>query len=81
MDWISVEDRLPGVDGNYLTWDPEFDCEVAVFCGRWLLPDICPKPTHWMPLPEPPKRVNPKGCWTPERGDKCDCPACGGPND
>ena len=21
------------------------------------------------------------GCWTPERGDRCDCPACGGAND
>lgn len=21
------------------------------------------------------------GCWTPSRGERCDCPACGGYND
>lgn len=24
---------------------------------------------------------SPPGCFTPERGNKCDCPACGGFND
>ena len=30
-----------------------------------------------------PQEEKPKnnGCWTPQRGDKCDCPACGGCND
>ena len=65
MEWISVEDRLPksnreylvtykigksrGVDvgvysdnPNTIMWYPFLECDI----------------THWMPLPNPPRRMN-----------------------
>ena len=70
--WISVEDRLPGRDGEYVVYG-------QTEAMRELLPDAEPIwicnyykqygfyhlelrreygfITHWMPLPEPPKEV------------------------
>lgn len=63
-EWVSVEDRLPepgeqviGLRPNK-TWD-RCECNPIYFEGLpcWYMPegprdDI----THWMPLPEPPKK-------------------------
>ena len=69
--WISVEDRLPKTEGDYLVWNEEQKkIEIRFF---YRLPPNYPvedhpeireyfgnysdykRITHWMPLPEPPK--------------------------
>ena len=64
MKWISVEERLPedGVHVQLYRPDIQFvgwykDRETY---GQWVInsPELHymePTPTHWMPLPEPPK--------------------------
>lgn len=59
--WISVKDRLPEDDADYLVWVAD-TCTVerAMYYGdgEWLtedLDDLTRLVTHWMPLPEPPK--------------------------
>lgn len=68
--WISVKDRLPetnlGSAYNYsevvavLTKDVGYPTTARLerYGGRWycLLSDDSPEVTHWMPLPEIPKR-------------------------
>lgn len=58
--WISVKDRLPGKNGDYLT----YTCDGIVWpyfftssSGVWedALGYSTDTVTHWMPLPEPPK--------------------------
>ena len=63
-EWISVEDAEPPLDKTVLIcWsdhpdiEPEKDfliCEEGWPFGDWANFGGCP-PTHWMPLPEPPK--------------------------
>ena len=54
-NWISVEDKLPEpytmvlVYTGYKTIDMIFYSEIS----GW---NRCPNVTHWMPLPQPPKR-------------------------
>jgi hypothetical protein len=65
MKWISVKDKFPEENGNYLIYDGE--CEVARFKDNIFI-ELYPtgtesgpytkgrfrqeiKPTHWMPLP------------------------------
>ena len=60
-DWISVKDRLPKTGERVLV------CIGAVFeafiddDGKWQryysapLNEVLGEPTHWMPLPQPPK--------------------------
>ena len=61
-EWISVKDRLPDKNGNYLvSVTSDFaGVHVANFqSGEAFLwyPFIKSDVTHWMPLPEPPKEV------------------------
>lgn len=52
MQWVSVVDRLPEVGQLVLTL-MGIEYYIAVFNGRhW---GHSYNPTHWMPLPEPPK--------------------------
>ncbi len=65
MEWISVDIEIPEFNtpvlmyckiyGRYIGWYQQIEGE----CGNWhdgnvlgVLP-----PTHWMPLPEPPKSI------------------------
>lgn len=69
MEWISVDDRLPFTDEVVLCCDifshfislgkiveqdeDEFRFEL-MYCENF---EIDSSPTHWMPLPEPPKET------------------------
>ncbi len=67
MKWQPIE-TAPKSGGKVLVWDPEWDKYPAIAAydakyGRWADEDYDPDedprwhltPTHWMPLPEPPK--------------------------
>lgn len=64
--WISVKDRLPEDDADYLVW--LYDActvERAMYYGdgEWLteeLDNLTRFVTHWMPLPEPPNEQTPQ---------------------
>lgn len=66
MEWISVKDRLPAINTWCVVLDNEYKPpirDIAVFLdhiggyyfciGRDVKQSW--SPTHWMPLPEPPK--------------------------
>ena len=59
QEWISVDERLPEREGKYLV--ATFDRRVGIgnlidyYCDGDLSFDNY-KVTHWMPLPEPPKK-------------------------
>lgn len=66
-EWVSVEERLPRVGGNYIcavqdknggTWTipAEWNLEMKTWFGAF--GEIKNKVTHWMPLPEPPTEVD-----------------------
>lgn len=60
MKWINIKDEMPEekdsvhlitdgktvVSAEYVSWPPY----------AWILPHKMKKVTHWMPLPEPPKK-------------------------
>ncbi len=57
--WIPVTERLPE-NGYYVLVYEDGDIMMASYSGgEWYLRDMYEiielKPTHWMPLPEPPK--------------------------
>lgn len=59
--WISVKEKLPENDDNYLVFTSDRnDAVIATYYGdgEWLeydLTNLIPLVTHWMPLPEPPE--------------------------
>lgn len=60
MEWISVKDRLPEDTGYVLAWSPRYQEVVIAWYSEeedfWRTEDdLAPFPSHWMPLPEPPK--------------------------
>jgi hypothetical protein len=58
--WIPVSERLPSKDGSVLVaWDTREPVGIGYFSdGEWVDPHFAiseyGRPTHWMPLPEPP---------------------------
>ena len=64
-EWVSVEERLPGVSGNYIcavkdkngsvwTIPAEWSLEMKMWIGAF--GEIKNIVTHWMPLPAPPAK-------------------------
>lgn len=60
--WISVKDRLPEHEGDYLTVRSPYYRDIVSYenhkwIGVGLYGNLCEATnvTHWMPLPEPPK--------------------------
>lgn len=69
-EWVSVEERLPGVSGNYIcavkdkngsvwTIPAEWSLEMKMWIGAF--GEIKNIVTHWMPLPAPPDCRSPEG--------------------
>ena len=69
-EWVSVEERLPGVSGNYIcavkdkngsvwTIPAEWSLEMKMWIGAF--GEIKNIVTHWMSLPAPPDRRPPEG--------------------
>ena len=61
-EWISVDDRLPEDYCMAIVFQDGAMRMVFWDTSEWTLPDMpfgpspmCYEPTHWMPLPEPPK--------------------------
>jgi hypothetical protein len=64
-EWISVEDRLPEYEQVVLVWEKDgyhllsrlflFEGKNLWFAGIRGMNII--DPSHWMPLPEPPKKI------------------------
>lgn len=58
-EWISLKDRAPDDNVDVLTTDGDYMAVAST--SRWdiwfINDDTAPQwqPTHWMPLPEPPK--------------------------
>lgn len=63
MDWVRVEDRLPDTGVHVLICNPNWDyCVVANYAGGDVWMDTWRQrmtytPTHWIPLPAPPKEA------------------------
>lgn len=72
IDWISVEDRLPGPHYNFLAYNRDGRVFNSRMCygmhdpwftyppGYANASDTMPEwidVTHWMPLPEPPEKT------------------------
>ena len=57
-EWISVEDRLPERCGYYLTYTTRETIEISRFYPFYVndTPQFDYWITHWMPLPEAPKK-------------------------
>ena len=64
-EWVSVEERLPGMSGNYIcavkdkngsvwTIPAEWSLEMKMWIGAF--GEIKNIVTHWMPLPAPPAK-------------------------
>lgn len=55
--WISVENKLPSEEGEYLIYKENDPIEVKYYdLKQWgYYHSADEPPTHWMPLPEPPK--------------------------
>ena len=56
QEWISVDDRLPEPKEKAICIDAEGNIIIGTYIEwGWMFPCYCKRPTHWMPLPEPPK--------------------------
>lgn len=54
--WISVQERLPGNLEKCLTFSPENGIRIGCYTEvGFILSNFGGAPTHWMPMPEPPK--------------------------
>jgi len=69
-EWIDINDRLPEKGKPILVGGPDWETlavydddpprwRVAYFIPDDKAPQRGPQPTHWMPLPAPPKEMAP----------------------
>ena len=60
--WIKIKDRLPKEWEEVLVWDNQWNKEYSPCISNWRMFGEhigwrgC-KPTHWMPLPKPPRKA------------------------
>ena len=56
QEWISVDDRLPEPKENAICINRHGDMMIGT-CTEWgwMFPCYFESPTHWMPMPQPPK--------------------------
>ena len=60
-EWISVDERLPDIEGTYLVYTDKDNITMDIFCiypshgTKFWVGGINGDVTHWMPLPEAPK--------------------------
>lgn len=73
MNWINVNDRLPGCDEHnesdvmlcfddrtYHTFTAWYKCDSRTWeLSHYLAPSTAIRVTHWQPLPEPPNEDTP----------------------
>ena len=56
QEWISVDDRLPDPPDRAICLDEDGNMMLGTYTEwGWVFPCYFAHPTHWMPLPEPPK--------------------------
>ena len=56
QEWISVDDRLPEPKENAICINRHGDMMIGTYTEwGWMFPCYFESPTHWMPIPQPPK--------------------------
>ena len=56
QEWISVDDRLPEPKENAICINRYGSMMIGVYTEwGWMFPCYFEEPTHWMPIPQPPK--------------------------